>query len=799
MKHQTDNLVIGGGIIGCSLLYHLTRLGVGDCMLIEKNELTAGTTWHSAACCTHFSSSPFLSALHLRTTRMYEGLEAQTGQPSGFHKVGSIRLALDAEQMKECRRFAGIAKVLGIAHEILTPDEVKRLYPPISLEGAVGALYTPDDGHVDPNMATQSFAIGARQGGAEINRHTKVIGLEQRPGGDWDVETDKGTITAGVVVNAAGLWGAEIAALAGASLPLVAIELQYLVTEAIPEITELEGELPVLRGLDGPFYLRQERDGILIGVYEEAPVFWATGGIPPDFGQDTLAEDVERVEKSVGAALARVPVLARAGIKNVLCGPTGRSPDTDGLMGPVPGLTNFFSHTGITGGFTHGPAASQLMAQWIVNGQPDMDLWMFDLRRFGVYADPPYTYARVKESYMFGYAIHGPDREHKAGRPAKTSPVYERLVARGAVFAARNGWECPLMAAAGAAAEDGASPYARPPWFDQVGAECRAVHQGAGVLDLTAMAKFDVSGAGARAFLAPLLATALPVTEGAVAEGLMLNPEGGIEGRLTVTGLGRDRFALCAPAVAENHHLDWLSRHCPPEGVAIDVVSEDFGVLLIAGPRAPEVLAGLTGTEAPGEAFPLMTARPADLGFATIRLTGVDAWGETGWELHHPIEHQGALYDALMAGAEPVADFGLRAADSLRLEVGRASWKSELVLTTTPAEAGLDGLVDLEKGDFIGRQALIKRAASGAQRRLVGLVVEIGESGAWIWGHEAIFADGRAVALTLSTGYGHRVGKSIALAFLPVELAEPGTALEVEVLGERLTATVVRMPLYVRA
>ncbi len=313
------------------------------------------------------------------------------------------------------------------------------------------------------------------------------------------------------------------------------------------------------------------------------------------------------------------------------------------------------------------------------------------------------------------------------------------------------------------------------------------------------MAKFDVSGAGARAFLDPLLATALPVTEGAVAEGLMLNPEGGIEGRLTVTGLGRDRFALCAPAVAENHHLDWLSRHCPPEGVAIDVVSEDFGVLLIAGPRAPEVLAGLTGTEAPGEAFPLMTARPADLGFATIRLTGVDAWGETGWELHHPIEHQGALYDALMAGAEPVADFGLRAADSLRLEVGRASWKSELVLTTTPAEAGLDGLVDLEKGDFIGRQALIKRAASGAQRRLVGLVVEIGESGAWIWGHEAIFADGRAVALTLSTGYGHRVGKSIALAFLPVELAEPGTALEVEVLGERLTATVVRMPLYVRA
>jgi dimethylglycine dehydrogenase len=791
--------VIGGGIIGCSLLYHLSRLGAGDCLLVEKNELTAGTTWHSAACCTHFSSSPFLSALHLRTTRMYEGLEAKTGQPSGFHKVGSIRLAHDAEQMRECRRYTGMAKALGIAHELLTPIEVKRLYPLISLDGVIGALYTPDDGHVDPNMATQSFAIGARRGGAEINRHTKVVGLAQRPGGDWDVETDKGTITAGVVVNATGLWGAEIAALAGTSLPLVAIELQYLVTEAIPEIASLEAELPVLRGVDGPFYLRQERDGMLIGVYEEAPVFWATGGIPPDFGQDTLAEDVERVEKSVGAALARVPVLARTGIKNMLCGPTGRSPDTDGLMGPVPGLTNFFSHTGITGGFTHGPAASELMAQWIVNGQPDTDPWMFDLRRFGAFADRPYTYARVKESFMFGYAVHGPDHEHKAGRPAKTSPVHERLAARGAVFAARNGWECPLMAAAAPPAAAGASPYARPPWFDQVGAECRAVHQGAGILDLTATAKFDVSGPGAEAFLDTLLATPLPADEGAVADSLMLNPEGGIEGRLTVTRLARDRFALCAPAVAEVHHLDWLRRHCPDDGVAIDCISEDCGVFLIAGPRAPAVLAGLTGAEAPGEAFPMMTARPAELEFATIRLIGVDAWGETGWELHHPIEHQAALYDALVAGTEPIADFGLRAAESLRLEVGQAGWKSELALTTTPAEAGLDGLIDFDKGDFIGRAALGKGAGSGARRRLAGLVVEIGESGAWIWGNEAVLSDDRAVALTLSAGYGHRVGKSIALAFLPVELSEPGTALEVEVLGQRLAARVVRMPLYVRA
>ena len=798
MKRQTDVLVIGGGILGCSLLYHLTRLGVGDCMLVEKNELTAGTTWHSAACCTHFSSSPFLSALHLRTTRMYEGLEADTGQPSGFHKVGSIRLALDAEHMKECRRFAGMAKALGIAHELLTPDEVKRLYPLVSLKGVVGALCTPDDGHVDPAMATQSFAIGARQGGAEINRHTKVVGLAQRPGGEWDVETDKGTITAGVVVNATGLWGAEIAAFAGTSLPLVAIELQYLVTEAIPEIAALETELPVLRGLDGPFYLRQERDGILIGVYEEEPVFWATDGIPPDFGQDTLPEDLGRVARSVGAALARVPVLAQAGIRSTICGPTGRTPDTDGLMGPVPGLTNFYSHTGITAGFTHGAAASQLMAQWIVIGQPDMDPWMFDARRFGPHVDRRYTYAKVEESYTFGYAVHYPAREYQAGRPLKTSTIHGRLKARGAVFGARNGWECPLMFVRQGPAKDGPPTFGRPSWFDHVGAECRAVRDGVGVLDLTARAKFEVAGAGAEAFLDHLLATPLPATEGAVADGLMLNPQGGIECRVTVTRLGQERFFLGAPAMAESHHLDWLTRHCPEDGVAIDLVTDRIGVLLVAGPGAPRVLAGLTGTEATGETFPLMTARQTDVGFATIGVSGVDAFGETGWELHHPIEHQGALYDALMAGAEPVADFGLRAADSMRLEAGWAGWKSELVVTTTPVEAGLDGLINFEKGDFIGRAALIERAGLGVARRLVGLVVETGENGAWLWGDEAVLADGRAVALTLSTGYGHRVEKSIALASLPAALAEPGTALDVEVLGERLAATVVRMPLYTK-
>ena len=798
LKHQTEVLVIGGGITCCSLLYHLTRLGVGDCMLLEKHELTAGTTWHSAALLADFAQDSWHATLHQRTRQIHQGLEKETGQPTGFHRTGSIRLALNADEMTEGRRFAGMAKYLGIPCELITPDDVKKLHPLVSLTGVLGATYTPEDGYVDAAMLTQSYATGARQGGAEIHRHTPVIGLRQRPGGDWDVETEKGTITAGTVVNATGIWGNEIAAMVGVSLPLVPVELSYVVTDAIPEVDALETELPILRGLDGSYYLRQEREGVLIGVYEDAPVFWSLDGIPPDFGQDLLPGDLERVERSLMSAMERVPVFAQAGIKNLICGPAQRTPDFRALLGPVPGFSNLFSHTGFVAGFAQGSGLSELMAQWIVRGQPDQDPWPHDLRRFGPHAGRDYTVARVTEAFTHGYRVGYPDQQHVAGRPMKTSPIHGRLSARGAVFAARNGWECPLMFAPAGATVTEEPTFGRPGWFDQVGAECRSVRDAAGVLDLTAMAKFEVSGPGAVAFLDPLCANRLPAAEGGMVESLMLNPSGGIECYVTLIRLGRQRFTMAATAGAEGHHLDWLHRHLPVDGgVTVENVTGRDGILLIAGPKSSDVLARLTGDDLSEAAFPPHTARPVDLEIDGVRALRIDALGEIGWELHHPLEVQETLYDSLMAAGEAggIADFGLRAQNSLRLEMGLPRWKTELTANTSPLEAGLDDLVDPDKGEFIGRAAVIEQRRHGMSHRLAGLVVELHGGKGWLWGDEAIFHDGRAVALTLSAGFGHRLGKHIALASLPADAAKPGTALEVEVLGERVPATVVRLPL----
>ena len=797
MKRQADVVVIGGGIAGCSLLYHLTRLGVGDCMLLEKHELTAGTTWHSAALLGDFSQYAWQAFLHQRTRHLHEELERETGQPIGFHRTGSIRLALNADEMAEGRRFAGMAKFFGIACELITPDDVKKLHPLVSLEGVLGATYTLDDGYVDAAMITQAYATAARQGGAEIHRHTPVTGLRQRLGGKWEVETEKGTITAAIVVNAAGIWGNEIAAMVGVSLPLVPVELSYVVTDAIPEVDALETELPILRGLDGSYYLRQEREGVLIGVYEDAPVFWATDGVPADFGQDLLPGDLDRVARSLTSAMERVPVFSTAGIKNLICGPAQRTPDFRALMGPMPGVTNFFSYVGLVSGFAQGSGLSESMAQWIVRGRPDQDLGPHDLRRFGPYADRRYTIDRVTEAFTHGYSVFYPGGEHKAGRPLKTSPIHGRLSAQGAVFAARNGWECPLMFVRHGPVVDGQPTFGRPDWFDHVDSECRAVHDAAGVLDLTAMAKFEVSGASAEDYLNHLCASPLPTEEGGEAEGLMLNTSGGIECSVSVTRLGPQRFFVTGPASAEGHHLDWLCRHLPEDGsVSVDNVTERDGVLLLAGPRSPDILAELTGDDFSEAAIPPQTARPIEIGIAGVRAHCHDALGEIGWELHHSLEVQETLYDSLMAAGEAhgITDFGLRAQSSLLLEVGAPRWKIELTVTTSPLEAGLDGLVDPDKGEFIGRAAVIEQRRQGISHRLAGLAVDIDAGEGWLWGDEAIFHDGRAVALTLSAGYGHRVCKNIALATLPTDVAQPGTALEVEVLGERLAATVVAMP-----
>jgi dimethylglycine dehydrogenase len=796
MKSHARVVVIGGGILGCGLLYHLTKLGWRDVVLVEKNELTAGTTWHSAGLCTHFSESVALSPLPLRSTEIYQGLEAETGQPGGFHKTGSVRLALDQEQMTEYLRHRAKADYLGIVFEMIGPDEIKALFPLIDLDGVVGAAHTPEDGHVDPSMVTQAFAHGARAGGAEIYRQTKVEGLSQNAGGEWRVVTDKGTIGAEIVVNAAGMWAPEIGAMAGVSLPVVPMELQYLVTEAVAGIEELDCELPVLRELDGEFYVRQEGRGLMVGIYENEAPFWAVDGIPSQFGQELLPPDLDRAQHSTNAAIARVPVLGEVGVKRVICGPTARTPDQNGLMGPLPGLGNHFILAGFSGGITQGGAASEQMAEWIVEGEPSLDLWSLDVRRFGGHADKRYTCATVSESHTFGYKVHYPNQVRFGGRPAKTSPLYHRLKDQGGDFQARYGWECPNLFL-----PDGAGPvnrptFGRPDWFDYVGQECRAVRQRVGIVDLSPMAKYEVSGPATEKFLDRACANSLPREIGDVRVSQVLTPKGRIACHMAVTRLASDRFYLAAPAAAEVHHLDCLRHILPADGVSIDNITGRTGVLLLAGPRSREVLAQLTDADLSDDAFPYSTARDIRVGFAPVRAVRINSTGEMGWELHHPIEYQVALYESLMSAGEAsgIVNFGLRALDSMRLEKGAPVWGLELTTLVTPLEAGLDHLVDLNKGTFVGREALVEQNTKGPARRLACLTIEAGD--AYVWGGEPVLCDGRPVGLITSAGHGHVIGAGIAMAYLPSELATPGTALELEVVDQRHAVTVVSAPLY---
>ena len=797
MKQQTKILVIGGGITGCSLLYHLTQLGVDDCMLLEKHELTAGTTWHSAALISDFAQSSWQVALHHRARQSIEKLEEESGLPTGFHRTGSIRLALNAEQLAEGRRFAGIAKYYGIPCELISADEVKKLHPLVSTTGVIGATYTPDDGYVDPHQLTNSYAIAARQAGAEVHRHTLVTGLKQKSGGAWDVETNKGTVSADIVVNCAGIWGNEIAAMVGESLPLVAVELSWVATDAIPEVDALKNELPILRGLDGSYYLRQEREGVLIGVYEDTPAFWSLDGIPPEFGQDLLPGNLERLEGSLTAAMERVPAFATVGIKNLICGPSQRTPDLRALIGPVPGVSNFFSHVGIVAGFGQGSGLSQLLAQWIIKGRPDEDLWPNDLRRFGAYADQKYTMDRITESFTYGYSVVYPGVEHLAGRPSRTSAIYDRLTHKGALFCARHGWESPLMFIRKGTVKDSQPTFGKPGWFDQVAAECQAVHNNVGILDLTAMVKFEVSGPDTEEFLDQLCTNQLPAEKGCMIENLMLNKSGGIECYLNITRLADECFYLTGPSMGERHHLDWLQRHLPKNSdVRIENVTERDGTLLIAGPKSSETLAEVSGNDKFIRPFPCNTAQFLGSKFPGVRALRVNTVGEVSWELYHPLEIQGFLYDALMeAGkAYSISDFGLRAQSSLSLEMGIPRWKSELEVTKTPLDAGLERIVNFDKGEFIGFKALIEQRQQGPLVRLVGLEVEV-DDGSWLWGDECILHNGQPIALTANSGFGHRVHKHLAMAYLPKDFSRIATPLQVEVLGQTSRATVIELPL----
>ena len=795
MLSEAKLVVIGGGVAGCSLLYHLARLGWTDSVLLEQHELTSGSTWHAAGLCTQFNQSYNLMGLLRRSVEQYETLEGETGQAVDYHRCGSLRIATTEERLHQFHHVAGIASSVGVPFELVSPDRAVELFPVMDPGDVLAAAYLPTDGHVDPTGLTNAFARGATSLGARILRHTPATAVRRGSGG-WVVETPEGEIRAEIVVNAAGQWAPEVARLAGHGLPLVPMQHHYVVTEPIPEVADRDTELPVFRDPDRSFYCRQEHGGLLLGPFERDPLPWALDGIPAGFHSRLLPPDLDRISGYLVSAGERIPVFADAGIRTVVNGPDAYTPDGRCLMGWVPGQRDLFVLAGFSiFGIVFAGGAGAYAAEWIVDGQPSDNMWELDVRRFGEYANATsYVVARASEVFEDEYRIHFPEEERPAGRPLKTDPLYETLLARGAVMGARFGWERPLwFARDGEPARDEYS-FRRGNWFDAVGEECRAVRSAVGVLDQTSFAKFMVSGPGAEAFLDQMCANRLPSETGRICLTQALTPRGGIECDLTVSRLKPERFYVVSAAATETHDLAWIERHLPVNGsVEVENITDRYGVLTLAGPRSRELVQRLTAEDISREALPFFRARHIEIGGVQVICLRVSYVGELGFELHHPLEHQGELYDRLCeAGADlGLRDFGYRALDSMRLEKAYRLWGADMSADYTPLEAGLERFVAFDKGEFVGREALLARRPS---IRLSTLVVDA--DGADAHGYEPVLADGELVSYVMAGGYGHTVGESIALAYLPVEHTADGTAVEVEILGDRRSARVVADALY---
>lgn len=797
MDERVKVAVIGGGVAGCSVAYHLGRLGCPDVAVLEADELTSGSTWHAAGLCTQYHSSLQLMKLLRTSVELYDGgLAADTGADVGYHRCGSLRLASTPARVDELHARRAMADSVGIPFEVVDVGRIAELWPLADLEGVLAAAWLPSDGWVDPARLAHAYAEGARRRGVRILRRSPVQALT-RTGGAWRVETAAGTVVADVVVNAAGQWARQVGRLAGVELPVTPLRHQHLTTVPVPAVAGLGRELPVLRDPEGSFYVRQDQGGLLVGPFEPRPRSWAVDGIPEGFHNRLLDPDLEQIQDVLAAVAKRVPAFAESGIRTVVHGPDGYTPDGLCLMGPVPDVPGFHVLAGFSiFGIVFSGGAGKYAAEWILDGQPGDSMWDVDVRRFGPYASGvAYTEARAKESYEREYAVHFPHEELPAGRPLKTDPLYDRLAARGAVFGGRSGWERPLYFTPDPAGAEEPS-FRRAAWHGRVGEECLAVAGGVGVLDQTSFGTYEVSGPGAAAFLDGLSANRLPAADGRVALTQLCNERGGVECDLTVTRLAPDRFYVVSAAATETHDLAWITDHAPPSGVTVTNVTASTGVLTLAGPASRELLQRVTRADTSDAGIPFFGSVDTHAGAAPVRIMRLSFVGELGYELHHPLEYQRHLYDRLCdAGADlGLVDFGYRALESMRLEKCYRLWGADLTSDFTPLEAGLGRFVQLEGRRFVGRDALAAQAAAGVTRRLCCLEVDADDADAHGW--EPVTHAGEVVGHVTSGGYGHRVGRSLALAYLPAGLAEPGTAVEVEIIGSCRPAVVVAQPVY---
>jgi glycine cleavage system aminomethyltransferase T/glycine/D-amino acid oxidase-like deaminating enzyme len=791
-------VIIGGGVGGAAVAYHLTRLGCPDVLLLERSELTSGSTFHSAGLVGQLRGSPTLTRMMVDSVATYRGLAAETGVDPGWREVGSLRLASSPERMEELRRQAGWAKAYGLAMELIGPSEAQDRFPLMSTDGVLGAAWLPTDGYLDPTGLTMALAAGAREEGARIAAHTRVTGIEVVAGQVRAVATDHGRVEAETVVNAAGMFAPEIGRMAGVRVPVIPFAHQYLVTEAVDGV---QPDLPQLRDPDNLVYFRPEVRGLVMGGYERNPATFGLDGIPADFNGKLLPPDWPRFEEISAGAVRRVPAMADAGVRQLINGPEGFSPDNEFILGESE-VRGFFVAAGFS---AHGIAGAgglgRQVAHWILDGEPPLDLWTMDIRRFGAhYRSPAYTLARSFENYATYYDIHYPFEERKAGRPLRLSPTYPRLIELDCAFGEKSGWERPNWFESNAAdGDDGLRPrgWAGRHWSPAIGAEALATREAAALFDETSFSKIEIVGSGALDFLERLCANRMDRPIGRITYTQMLNQRGGIECDFTVTRLAEERFWIVTGTAFGNHDLGWIRRHAPTDGsVEVRDLTSARACLGIWGPATREIVGSLTDDDLSNDAFPYLTARQISIGNVPVLAMRVTYVGELGWELYCPTEFGLSLWDALwQAGqANGLRAGGYRAIDSLRLEKGYRVWSTDITPEDTPYQAGLGFAVRLDKaGGFIGQEAL---AAAGdtVDRRLCCLVLD--DPLAVALGNEPIRIGGDVVGRVTSGGYGYAVGRSIAYGYLPIRCADVGQRGEVEVFGEWVGAEVAAEPLY---
>ncbi|XP_061654987.1 dimethylglycine dehydrogenase, mitochondrial [Phyllopteryx taeniolatus] len=801
-KDTAETVVIGGGCVGTSVAYHLAKSGMNDVVLLEKTELTAGSTWHAAGLTTYYHPGINLKKVHYDSIKLYERLEAETGQAVGFHQPGSVRIASTHARVDEMRYQMTRTHWHETEQYMIGPEKVQELFPLLNIDKVLAGLYTPGDGHIDPYSLTMALAAGARMYGAQIYNPAPVTGLMPTADGKWDVQTPHGTIRANRIVNATGFWAREVGKLIGFEHPTIPVHHQYVVTATVPEVKALKKELAVIRDLEGSYYLRQERDGLLFGPYENMEKMvlqdsWVRDGVPPGFGKELFESDLDRIMEHVEMAMEMVPVLKKADIINIVSGPITYTPDLLPMVGPHQGVRNYWTAIGFGYGVIHAGGVGKFLSDWIRNGEPPYDLIECDPNRYGSWVDVPFLCAKARESYGFNNVVGYPKEERFAGRPTyRTSGVYDLLKDK-ASMGFHAGWEQPHWFYK-PGDDTGYKPsFRRTNWFGPVGREFELVMENVGVIDLTPFGKFIVKGKDSLKLLDRLFANTMPKV-GHTNISHMLTPTGRVFAEVTITQLAPGEFLLITGSGSELHDLRWIETEAAVGGHDVDIanVTEEMGVLGVAGPNSRKVLQKLTQEDMSHSGFKFLQCKSIQLAGVMLRAIRISYTGELGWELYIGQKDMAAVYRALMEAGkdEGIDDFGTYAMASLRLEKGFRGWGAEMNCDTNPLEAGLDYFIKLNKpADFIGKAALQEIKAKGLKRKLSYLAVETHDIDPE--GNETVWHDGKVVGNTTSGAYSYSGQHSLAFAYLPVELCSVGQKVEVELLGRKYPAVVIQEPL----